>query len=214
MEGKKIIKKYSEWIIYILFLVGAIFHPIQQFRELMILLTPLTLFITTLIILINLFDEDKKIFLWLLIVFVLTMIIEIIGVKTKIIFGNYVYGNTLGFKVFDVPLIIGFNWALIILGGIQLTKKIFSNKILFILFASIVTVVFDFILEPVAINLDYWSWNGNLIPFQNYIGWFIISLISVLIYSKLNIHIKNSLLMKYFITQFLFFLILRILMKV
>ncbi|MCX7876113.1 MAG: carotenoid biosynthesis protein [Melioribacteraceae bacterium] len=211
MEGKKIITKYSDTIIYILFFVGALAHPIQYLQKYMIMLTPFTLFITTSIVIMNLLtDDNKKIFLWLLIVFFITMLIEIIGVHTKIIFGNYQYGNTLGIKIFGVPIIIGFNWVLIILGAIQLSNKLFNKKLLILLVAPVFTVLFDFILEPVAIKLDYWSWHNNTIPIQNYIAWYIISLVAVMFFSFMKIELKNNISMKYFIVQLIFFLILKI----
>lgn len=202
-------KNYYEWIIYILFLVGAILHPIPMFRNFMIKLTPFTLILTTAIVLINIMNE-KKIILWFLIVFIITMIIEIMGVKTKMIFGNYNYGSTLGIKIFEVPIIIGFNWVLVILGAIQIISKITTNKLFLILFSSILTVLFDLILEPIAIKLNYWNWYKNIIPLQNYLAWFIVSSICVITFIKLNINLRNDLPAKYFITQFLFFLILSI----
>ena len=38
--------------------------------------------------------------------------IEVIGVHTSLIFGDYAYDTTLGFKVLDVPLMIGINWLM------------------------------------------------------------------------------------------------------
>jgi putative membrane protein len=39
--------------------------------------------------------------------------IEAIGVNTGLIFGNYVYKTTLGWKFLETPLIIGVNWILL-----------------------------------------------------------------------------------------------------
>lgn len=213
MERQKDLTKYSEWIIYILFFVGAFAHPIEFLKPIMIALTPFTLLITTSIIVLNLlFEKNKKLFFWLTIFFILTMLVEIIGVSTKIIFGNYVYGNVLGLKFFDVPIIIGFNWVLIILGAIQTSQKIFNNNILILLSSSFLTLIFDIVLEPVAIKLNYWSWNNNIIPFQNFIAWFLISFFSVIVFALLKIEIKNLIILKYFWVQFVFFFILQILL--
>jgi putative membrane protein len=43
---------------------------------------------------------------------------------------------------------------------------------------------FDFLLEPVAMRFDFWSWKGNVIPLQNYIAWFIASLLIHYAYLK------------------------------
>jgi putative membrane protein len=36
-------------------------------------------------------------------------------------------------------------------------------------------VVFDLVLEPVAIALNYWQWAAVSVPFQNYVAWFVIA---------------------------------------
>jgi putative membrane protein len=36
---------------------------------------------------------------------------------------------------------------------------------------------FDYLMEPVAIRLGFWTWVGNTIPWTNYVGWFMVSLL-------------------------------------
>lgn len=43
------------------------------------------------------------------------MLAEILVVSYGIIFGNYKYGEILGYKVLGVPLIIGINWCILTL---------------------------------------------------------------------------------------------------
>lgn len=213
MEGKKNIEIISTWIIIILFSVGIIGHSISQLRNLMILLTPITLSITTVIVLFNILKEKRSTnFNWILAVVLFTLAIEIWGVKTKLIFGDYEYGNVLGIKIFDVPIIIGFNWALIILGAIQISEKYIDNKYIAIIVASFLAVLFDFILEPVAVKLVYWSWKGNNIPVQNYVAWFVISLLASFLYFIFKMKINSSLPKIYFIVQIIFFSSLLILL--
>ena len=33
---------------------------------------------------------------------------------------------------------------------------------------------FDYVMEPAAIRLGYWSWSGGEVPLANYLGWFTI----------------------------------------
>lgn len=213
MEGKKNIEIISTWIIIILFSVGIIGHSISQLRNLMILLTPTTLSITTVIVVLNILKEKRSTnFNWILVVVLFTLAIEILGVKTKLIFGDYEYGNVLGIKIYDVPIIIGFNWALIILGAIQISEKYIDKKYIAIIVSSFLAVLFDFILEPVAVKLVYWSWKGNNIPVQNYLAWFVISLLASFLYFILKIKINSSLPKIYFIVQIIFFSSLLILL--
>lgn len=213
MEGKKNIEIISTWIIIILFSVGIIGHSISQLRNLMILLTPTTLSITTVIVVLNILKEKRSTnFNWILVVVLFTLAIEILGVKTKLIFGDYEYGNVLGIKIYDVPIIIGFNWALIILGAIQISEKYIDKKYIAIIVSSFLAVLFDFILEPVAVKLVYWSWKGNNIPVQNYVAWLVISLLASFLYFILKIKINSSLPKIYFIVQIIFFFSLLILL--
>ena len=61
--------------------------------------------------------------------FSIGFLVEVIGVNYGIIFGNYTYGKVLGFKVLNVPLMIGVNWFFLSIacGGIS---DIFFNKLL------------------------------------------------------------------------------------
>jgi len=91
------------------------------------------------------------------------------------IFGEYQYGAVLGFQVFEVPLIIGLNWFMLSYAiGAMVNRYVRIAKPLI---AAVLMVILDVIIEPVAVKLDYWSWVGDSIPLQNYLGWFVISLI-------------------------------------
>jgi putative membrane protein len=35
----------------------------------------------------------------------------------------------------------------------------------------------DFLVEPVAMKLGFWSWENDIIPLQNYAMWFLTSVI-------------------------------------
>ena len=211
MEGKTgLIEKYSIYFLYIIFAVGIVGHSIEYSFDLMISLTPLTLFITSSVLIFNIsLHKEKKYFVWFAVVFVSTFICEIVGVKTGLIFGNYVYGETLGFKLFDVPIIIGINWTLVITGSIMISKFC-KNKYLVFLIVPALATFFDFILEPVAIKLDYWSWQNGTIPLYNYVSWFVISLISFGLYKFLKIEMNSRIAKHYYFIQLVFFAVLLI----
>ena len=79
----------------------------------------------------------------------------------------------------------------------------------FIVDATLLTVFFDWIMEPVAIKLGYWQWQGNAVPFYNYISWAIISVLLLAVFKKLNTGRRNIFAVHLFIIQVLFFLVLR-----
>ena len=66
-------------------------------------------------------------------------------------------------------------------------------------------VLIDVLIEPVAINLGFWSWDLIDIPIKNYFMWFIVSLIInyALAISQIKINPRTSTYV--LISQLLFF---------
>jgi bisanhydrobacterioruberin hydratase len=212
METKKILISNKEIVfLYIIFFVGIIGHLTAQLRDLMLLLTPATLLLTGLIVLFFAYKTSaNKFLLWVALTYVFTFILEVVGVKTGVIFGEYNYGPTLGVKLLAVPLIIGFNWVLVILGSISISRLITQNFFLSALITALIALIFDLILEPVAIRLNYWTWNDGIIPIKNYVTWFLIALISALAFSYFKVDVRSKISLHYLLVQFLFFVILLI----
>ncbi len=198
---------YAVIVIYLFFTAGIIWHLWDLTKGLMLRITPYGLFFACLLVLYPCIKEKrKKLLTWLIITYIITFILEVIGVKTGIIFGEYSYGFVLGPKIFDVPFIIGLNWVVIILGAI-IISKIFSKHFLYSsLIAGLLAVIFDLALEPVAFKFGYWFWQWDVIPLQNYIAWFIISFLSSIFFNLLNISSNNTLPKHYFYAQMIFFI--------
>lgn len=71
-------------------------------------------------------------------------------------------------------------------------------------------VVFDWLIEPVAVKLGYWTWLGNgQIPMFNYISWFVISMLLLLIFHVLPFQKQNKFAVNLLLIQAMFFLLLR-----
>lgn len=210
MERKKTLKLSKEEIfLYLIYTVGVIGHLTNALLEYMKLLTPLTLLLTGGVVLFSTIKNSKNNFIiWAIVTYIITFLLEVIGVKSGIIFGSYWYGETLGIKFLNVPLIIGFNWIMIILGAILVAEFFFKNKFLITITASLLATIFDFFLEPTAIKLGYWNWTDISVPLQNYFAWFVISLLFTILYFKMGTKVKTDLPIKFFLTQLIFFLIL------
>ncbi|MGB4853079.1 MAG: carotenoid biosynthesis protein [Ignavibacteria bacterium] len=196
-------------IIYIFFAVGAAGHFIAFTKPVMLYMTPYVLAIAGVFVLgFSGSIKNNKFILFFIISFLMTFTLEVAGVKTGMIFGKYTYGDVLGYKVAAVPVIIGFNWIFVILGALNIGIILSRNTLFVCLAAGILSVVFDMLLEPAAINLDYWSWHNIVVPFQNYAAWFIISFIFSFsfLYFKVNVYSKTFI--HYFIAQLMFFIIL------
>ena len=165
-------EKYKSYFLYFLILVyvsgsiGFVVNP-SFFSP----FTPYTLLLTCFVFLIHSPLADKKfIFAFFSIAF-LGFIIEVIGVKTGFIFGKYSYGNGLGYKLLEVPLIISINWAILICAGIKIVSSIFVNKIKVLILAALLVTGIDLIIEQVAPKLDFWQFENGLPGLHNYLGW-------------------------------------------
>lgn len=194
------------------FSAGLIFHLIGITRPFVLVITDLTMLAANAAVFYSFFRKDgsRRLATWSIITFLLTFLIELIGVKTGLIFGSYQYGDVMFLQIAQVPVVIGMNWVILILGSYSLSLSAGSGRYFAPLISSIIIVIFDFVMEEVAMQLGYWHWDGNAVPFQNYIAWFIISLIFTSLLTLYKVSIKNNVLNVYFMIQFLFFLTLRV----
>lgn len=154
-------------------------------------------------------------------------IAEFIGTNTGLIFGKYGYGELLGIKMGNVPLIVGINWFVIIFcSGIAIhtllrktihyislttaTPPKTIKSLSLIIDGATVAVFFDWLMEPVAIKLGYWKWvAGKDIPMYNYISWLVISMTMLVIFQFCKFNKQNKFAVNLLLIQGMFFLILR-----
>jgi putative membrane protein len=153
-------------------------------------------------------ERNARFLVWALVIYVITFSLEALGVATGMVFGDYEYGDTLGPKALAVPVVIGFNWVLVVLGALTLTKRVVSHPLQVALFTAALTTAFDFVMEPVAIALDYWTWAAFEPPLHNYVAWFVISFAVALTFEHLKVGTKNTLYIHYFLVQLVFFAVL------
>lgn len=168
-------------------------------------LTPLNLLINAALLLLNHQRLSKKLLWIFLIIAVCGFFIEVIGVRTGVIFGNYVYKTTLGWKFLETPLIIGVNWMLLTCAVVFSIGNKIKSRLGIAFLSACMLVALDILIEPVAIQYDFWSWNENIIPIKNYIAWFIISFIFCYIIARNKGNSKNNLAPYLLILQFMFF---------
>jgi len=199
--------------IALMYAIGLLAHLFFPTLPWMLRLTPFVLFMLGLIALFPVIQEKQpKIWLWCIFTYLFTFFLEVIGLATGGIFGPYIYGDTLGFQLWGVPAVIGFNWLLVILGSVNFANQLVKHTLLSTFLVGVLTVVFDYVMEPIAVKLNYWRWYTAFIPVENYIAWFLVAFFTAGIYNwgKLKIHTKLP--MMYFLIQFLFFLFLRFLL--
>jgi bisanhydrobacterioruberin hydratase len=204
-----IVSAYSLWIVVFLHIVGLLgmLSPVQEYFR---LLTPFNLMTCALLLWINHRHSKMELVRFSLFVFFLGFMIEFIGTQTGWPFGHYTYGTTLGPRIFGVPIIIGLNWLLITYCVSVFTDSLNTSIPFKILMGTFLAVGIDILIEPVAMKFNFWNWSHGSVPLQNYVGWFMTSLVMNTSYHLFNVKSENKLALPLYLTQLMFFLILTI----
>lgn len=203
------IKQFSIAVIVIFHLVGLIGFLIPAVAPYFTKIVPFHLLLMLGVIIFSYNGDIKRLSLFLGGVFLCGYLVEVLGVHTGKIFGSYYYGNTLGLKVASVPLMMGVNWIILIFSVGQMVKSFkIRNTILASLTGACFLIALDFFIEPVAMQFDYWTWDWREIPVQNFIAWFIVSVILLKFYYALNLKQQKYIGTTMYVTQFVFFVVL------
>ena len=201
-------KEFLRLSIFILWLinVSGFFGILSDQKEFFLSTSPYVLTLTFLLLILNHELSDKKSKIGLMLIFTLGLITEILGVNYGLFFGEYSYGANLGPKIYGVPYVIGLNWVLLIIATGSLSDKLIKGKIINkILFASILMVLLDLLIEKIAPKLDYWEFVISPVPFSNYLWWFKFSIIFQYIFLKTVKTKEYKLSSNILVIQFIFF---------
>lgn len=151
---------------------------------------------------------DKRSLLIFAVIFLSGFLVEMVGVAAGIIFGDYRYGEGLGFKIAGTPVIIGLNWLFLVYttSGIMESFRLKTWPVIF--GASATMLLYDIILEQVAAPLDMWHWSSGHAPFRNYLAWFLIAFVFQTLVKVSGIKTINRISQVVFACQFLFLLVM------
>jgi putative membrane protein len=192
-------------LLILYYAVGTGLFLIQDTRPLFKFLTPLSLIMSFGAVLVVHKDWSWKLVIAFVMVFVTSFIVEIIGVRTGVLFGEYVYGRTLGAKVLDTPILIGLNWLLLVYCTSAVVHHFHLNKTAGLFSGAGLMVVYDGVLEYVAPVMDMWTWKTPYPGIRNFLMWFLLALLFHALFRVLHLHIENKPARYLFFIQFLFF---------
>lgn len=194
-------------IIIALHLVGIVGLSIPEYQELFLSLTPAQLLSSLVLILIFHRGWNDAFPVYAAAAFWIGFGSEIIGIHTGYLYGDYVYGPTLGPKLWEVPIIIGVNWFILSYLTGTLFHKI-PNDYYAALLGAVAMTALDYIIEPVAVALDFWAWKLDIIPIENYVGWLGVSFLIQLIYRKAHFEKSNPIAATLLMALIVFFTVL------
>jgi bisanhydrobacterioruberin hydratase len=101
--------------------------------------------------------------------------IEAIGVATGLPYGTFYYGDALGPRLAGiVPYLLPLSYAPLVVGAVAAAWGT-RLRLLHILYATLLLVWMDAVLDPGAASLSFWVWpQGGVyygVPLSNYAGW-------------------------------------------
>lgn len=195
-------------ILVIFYTVGTIGILRESSKEQFLSLSFFNLLLSFIILLLGREKRSSTFYLFVVLCYMTGIVVEWIGVHTGLLFGEYAYGKNLGLKIMGIPLIIGVNWAMLVFAsGAFVAHLKQANWLKAMISAGLMTGL-DAIMEPVAMKSDFWQWEGGVIPFYNYVCWFLISWALLWIGFKLKLIETNKVSKALFILLIVFFTIL------
>lgn len=196
-------------LIVLIHLVGLIGLSLPEYRDIFLRLTPAQLLVSLFLIIFYHRGWNDAFPIFAAAAFWIGFCAELIGIHTGYLFGDYVYGPTLGPKLWDVPIVIGVNWFILSYLTGSVFRNIPNDYYAAFLGAAAMTAV-DYILEPVAVDLEFWAWKWDQIPAGNYLTWFVVAFLIHMIWRKANFEKSNPMAVLMLVTWIIFFAALNI----
>jgi len=198
----------ATWIAIIIYAVGLTGFLVPELQQMVVGLTPVNILFAIFLALVFQKKWDAPFVFAGLMIALCGWLLEVAGVHSGLIFGSYKYGKTLGYSILEVPLILGANWFMLVYFTRNVVSGWFKDPAIISVVAAAMMTGFDFLLEPVAMLFDFWSWKGDVIPLQNYVAWFIASLLIHYAYLKTVKIAPNPMAGRLLLLQAVFFAVL------
>lgn len=116
-------------------------------------------------------------------------LIELVGIHSGLPFGHYTYSPNLGPQLASVSLLVPFAWAMMTYPALvvaqTLSRQVTHPRLATIVIGAWALTSWDMFLDPQMVDAGYWRWTNpdphlpgiDGIPFGNFVGWFISSLV-------------------------------------
>lgn len=137
---------------------------------------------------------------------VIGFLAELIGVQTGWIFGHYEYTGNFGIRWWDTPPLIGVNWLFLSYAWAAVTGNTAHAPTYRLFYASLGMLAYDLLLEQAAPLMQLWYWQGNRIPWTNYIAWFLLALFFQWLIHHNRIITRNRIALPLLLLQILMFI--------
>jgi putative membrane protein len=123
---------------------------------------------------------------WALLILVASLGIETVGTISGLPFGIYHYTGRFGPMLGLVPLTIPLAWHVVVTNALFVARLLLpsASRPAEAALTALICTLYDFVLEPFATGTrQYWIWQGGKIPLLNYLAWFVLSGLLVLLFA-------------------------------
>jgi len=113
--------------------------------------------------------------------------IETIGVATRLPYGEFFYGDSLGPKALGlVPYLLPISYLPLVIGAVAASwsdSLEINYRFFFVFRSALLLTMMDGVLDPGAVSLGFWVWpEGGAyygVPLSNYAGWLLSGTLAV-----------------------------------
>lgn len=117
----------------------------------------------------------------LIVLFVMSLFavaLETLAIKTGIPYGRFVYGERIGYKLYEtLPWTLPFAYVPLVIGTVTIAQKISTSKFSVIGISTVLLVLIDLVVDPGAVSMKFWYYHGGgffyHVPLSNFVGWII-----------------------------------------
>ena len=118
---------------------------------------------------------------------VLALVIETSAIITGFPYGHFGYSDLLGYRLFGyTPWTVFLAWTPLVLAAYSIASRLFEKQLTAksyrpaarfyrVLLTAVTLVVFDLVLDPGAVKIGFWRYEGGGfyygVPVSNFVGW-------------------------------------------
>jgi isopentenyl-diphosphate delta-isomerase len=129
---------------------------------------------------------------------VYALLIETSAIYTGFPYGHFGYSELLGFKIFGMtPWTVFLAWTPLILGAYAVARALIGNIPGRIIVTAMIATAIDLVLDPGAVKLGFWQYEGQgsfyAVPLSNFGGWLITGSIAAVML-EIFLHYRKPLL--------------------
>ena len=121
------------------------------------------------------------------------LLVEAVGLRTGLPFGDYVYSGTLTRTVLGVPWLVPLAWAMVAYPSLVLARRLSRSALLVPLLGGVALAGWDLFLDPMMTAEGFWHFTTTAyalphvpgIPGVNYLGWLATAVVMMAVLDRL-----------------------------